>query len=195
VTYAAFGRWSEILEADDEPEAPMAVVGWSFARGMAHLRMGHTQVAAEHLAAIDDVVAATEPGAQFRFSPMADIIALPRAILAAEIAHADGRSDEAIALLEAAIEVEDGLTYSEPRAWHLPPRHVLGAILLDVDRAADAETVYRAAIEDLPNQGWGLFGLRQALEAQGKTAQAQEARREFDKYWSRADVWLRSSRF
>ena len=35
----------------------------------------------------------------------------------------------------------------------------------------------------------------QALEAQKKTAQAQEARREFDRYWVRADTWLRSSRF
>ena len=194
-TYAAFGRWTEILESDADPEDPMEIVGWSFARGMAHLRMGHVDVANKHLAEIDEVLAETDPDAQFRFSPLKDIVALPRGILAGEIAYASGKSDEAIALLEAALEVEDGLTYSEPRAWHMPVRHTLGAILLEADRAAEAEAVYRAALVDLPNQGWAQFGLQQALTAQGKTAQAQEARREFERLWSRADIWLRSSRF
>jgi len=195
VTYAAFGRWTEILESDDKPEDDMEIVGWSFARGMAHLRMGHFDVASDFLAKIDKVILEADPEAQFRFHPMADVVALPRAILAAEIAHATGQSSEAVALLEAGIEVEDDLLYAEPEAWHLPLRHTLGAILLETDRAADAEVVYRAASIDKPNQGWAVFGLEQALVAQAKTAQAQEARRAFDELWMRADIWLRSSRF
>ncbi|MCG8466759.1 MAG: tetratricopeptide repeat protein [Gemmatimonadetes bacterium] len=196
LTYAAFGRWSEILEATPaESDQPMDRVSWSFARGMAHLRMGHIEVAEKHLGEIDAVLAEADPEAQFRFSPLTDIVALPRAILAAEIAHTAGRSGEAVSILEMGIEVEDGLVYSEPRAWHIPLRHTLGAILLDMDRPADAESVYHDALEDLPHQGWAQFGLVQALEAQGKRVQAQDAKRTLDEYWARADVWLRSSRF
>ena len=118
-----------------------------------------------------------------------------RSILAGEILNAEGKADEAETALRHGIEKEDGLIYSEPRAWHMPVRHTLGAILLENDRPAEAERVYRDALEDLPNQGWAWFGLMRALEAQEKPAQAQEARREFDRYWVRADTWLRSSRF
>ncbi len=195
VTYAAFGRWTEILESDVKPATEMDIVGWSFARGMAHLRMGHTEVASEYLAKIDKVIMDADPEAQFRFHPMTDVIALPRAILAGEIAHANGRTSEAVALLEAGVMVEDNLLYAEPEAWHMPVRHTLGAILLEADRGAEAEAVYLAANEDKPHQGWAAFGLYQALLAQGKTAQAQEAKRVFDELWVRADIWLQSSRY
>ncbi|WP_420449326.1 hypothetical protein [Candidatus Palauibacter sp.] len=196
LTYAAFGRWSEILAGSGpKSDEPMELVAWSFSRGLAYLRMGHVDVAQDHLAEIDQVLDDADPSATFRYSPLADVVALPRSILAGEILHAQGKAEEAVAALKHGIEKEDGLIYSEPRAWHMPVRHTLGAILLENDRAADAEQVYRDALEDLPNQGWAWFGLMQALDAQKKTAQAQEARREFDRYWVRADTWLRSSRF
>ena len=196
LTYAAFGRWSEILAgAGPKSDEAMELVAWSFSRGLAYLRMGHVDVAQDHLDEIDEVLEDADPSATFRYSPLADVVALPRSILAGEILHAEGKAEEAAAALKHGIEKEDGLIYSEPRAWHMPVRHTLGAILLENDRAGDAEQVYRDALEDLPNQGWAWFGLMQALEAQKKTAQAQEARREFDRYWVRADTWLRSSRF
>lgn len=196
LTYAAFGRWSEILAGDGpKSDDPMEVVAWSFSRGLAYLRMGHVDVAQDHLEEIDEALEDADPSATFRYSPLADVVALPRSILAAEILNAKGKAEEAVAALKHGIEKEDGLTYSEPRAWHMPVRHTLGAILLENDRAGEAEQVYRDALEDLPNQGWAWFGLTQALKAQKKTAQAQEARREFDRYWVRADTWLRSSRF
>ena len=142
-----------------------------------------------------EVLEDADPSATFRYSPLADVVALPRSILAGEILNAAGKPEDAVAALKHGIEKEDGLIYSEPRAWHMPVRHTLGAILLDNDRAGEAEQVYRDALDDLPNQGWAWFGLTQALKAQKKTAQAQEAGREFDRYWVRADTWLRSSRF
>ena len=196
LTYAAFGRWSEILAGDGpKSDEPMELVAWSFSRGLAYLRMGHVDVAHGHLEEIDEALANADPSATFRYSPLADVVALPRSILAGEILNAQGKAEEAVSVLKHGIEKEDGLIYSEPRAWHMPVRHTLGAILLENDRTAEAEQVYRDALEDLPNQGWAYFGLMQALDAQKKTAQAQEARREFDRYWVRADTWLRSSRF
>lgn len=196
LTYAAFGRWNEILEGSGAmTDEPMDLVAWSFSRGLAHLRMGHIEVAQKHLDEIDQVLLEADPQAQFRFSPLADVVALPRSILAGEIAHASGMSHEAVTILEAGIETEDGLIYSEPRAWHMPVRHTLGAILLEMEEYSKAEDVFRSGLEDLPHQGWATFGLAKALEGQGKTAQAQEAMREFDKLWTRADIWLQSTRF
>ena len=40
------------------------------------------------------------------------------------------------------MRLEDGLVYTEPSEWHYPPRHALGAVLLEAGRPAEAETVY-----------------------------------------------------
>ena len=43
--------------------------------------------------------------------------------------------------------------------------------------------------------GWALFGLGQALLAQGKSEPAAAVRARFEKAWARADVKLDASRF
>ena len=78
--------------------------------------------------------------------------------------------------------------------WHQPVAHVLGAALLADHKPAEAEAVYRESLKTYRDDGWALFGLAQALDAQGKTAEAAQVRRAFDKAWSRADVKLVTSR-
>ena len=59
--------------------------------------------------------------------------------------------------------------------------------------AAGAEAVYRRDLEVYPRNGWSMFGLVQALEAQGKDAAEMRAR--FETTWQQADVTLTSSTF
>ena len=44
---------------------------------------------------------------------------------------------------------------------------MLGALLLEAGRPADAERVYRKDLERFRENGWSLFGLMKSLEAQG----------------------------
>jgi len=194
VTLAIFGRWDEVLELGPAPEDPFEAAMLRWAKGMAHLRTGDAAAAQADLARVDELIASVGD-ARFRFHEQSVLLGIPRGILAAEIAFADGRPDEAIALLRAAVGAEDGLIYDEPEPWHLPVRNVLGAILLEAGRPAEAETVYREALADHEKSGWALFGLAQALRAQGRAAEADEAKAAFEASWSRADVWLTSSRF
>ena len=57
---------------------------------------------------------------------------------------------------------------SHGRESHFPPRQALGAVLLDANRPAEAETVYWEDLRRNKESGWSLFGLMQALKAQGK---------------------------
>ena len=84
--------------------------------------------------------------------------------------------------------------YTEPPWWHQPVSHLLGAALLDDHQPAEAEAVYRESLKTYRGDGWALFGLAQALAAQGKTVEAAQARQQFDIAWARADVKLASSR-
>jgi tetratricopeptide (TPR) repeat protein len=115
--------------------------------------------------------------------------------LAGEIAAAQGKFTEAIAHLDQAVRLEDGLVYTEPAEWHFPPRLALGAILLEAGRPAEAETVYWEDLRRNRNNGWALYGLLQALRAQQKNDQAALIEVRFKKAWERADITLNASRF
>jgi len=114
---------------------------------------------------------------------------------AGELAAADGRYADAEQYLREAVRLEDSLPYSEPEPWVIPPRQVLGAVLVEAGLAADAEAVYREDLNDHPGNGWSLFGLMQCLDAQGKSSESEKVRRDFEKAWERSDVYLKASRF
>ncbi len=114
-------------------------------------------------------------------------------ILAGEIQWSQGNLRPAISAFERAVEHEDELGYDEPEPLPFAARHWLGAALLEAGRNADAQQVYRAELVDHPHNGWSLFGLREALAAQGDTDPELDAN--FEKSWARSDVWITRSRF
>ncbi|CAN5851495.1 hypothetical protein BH23GEM5_BH23GEM5_12440 [soil metagenome] len=77
----------------------------------------------------------------------------------------------------------------------LAARDWLGATLLEARRAGGAERVYRAALEDRPHNGWSLFELEQALRAQRKRTEADQARAAFREAWVRSNTVLSGSNF
>ena len=83
--------------------------------------------------------------------------------------------------------------YDEPEPLPFAARHWLGAALLELERYADAERVYREETQDHPHTGWSLSGLQIAIEAQGRTDEAVDT--DLEQSWARADIWLRASRF
>ena len=106
---------------------------------------------------------------------------------------AEGNHEEAIAYFRTAVETQDELPYTEPPFWYYPTRHTLGRALLTSGDAAGAEQVYRDDLQQYPRNGWSLFGLVQALEAQDKDA--GEFQERFDNIWAQADVKLSASTF
>jgi tetratricopeptide (TPR) repeat protein len=195
LTLIRFGRFDEVLGLQDDTDHPIYGGFWDWGRGYAHLRMGDRSRAERYLTRVKDAAIRGGDSVSFRGHTATDLLGVVAGILEAEIAVDRGDVDEAVRVLERAIEIEDGLRYDEPEPLNFSARHWLGAVLLEANRPAEAEAVYRAALEDHPNNGWCLFGLEQALLAQGKTAEAARTRRQFEEAWDRADVWIRSSRF
>jgi tetratricopeptide (TPR) repeat protein len=116
-------------------------------------------------------------------------------LLDGEIARTSGDANRAIVAFEQAAKLEHDLPYTEPPYWHRPTSHLLGAALLQAGRPSEAETVYRESLRNYRMDGWALFGLAQALDAQKKTAAAADARKRFAEVWPMADVTLTASRF
>jgi hypothetical protein len=133
--------------------------------------------------------------AEVTASPRKDVLQIAANALLGEIHARRGLWDGAVRHFRDAMKIEDGLSYMEPPYWHYPIRHSLGAALLSAGNAAEAETVYRDDLKRFPENGWSLFGLRQSLAAQGKSAEAEAVSRRLEKAWQMADVKLTGSRF
>jgi Flp pilus assembly protein TadD len=116
------------------------------------------------------------------------LLEVARLDLAARIADARGNATASIAAWTRATAAEDKVGYGEPPDWLFPTREGLGAALMRAGRAADAEKVYREDLEHNRLNPRSLFGLWKALERQGKTAEAQAVKSQFDQAWAGADV-------
>jgi len=195
-TKALFGQWDDILqEAAPDLLYPKGV--WHYARSLAHLRKGHVAQAEQELSALQ--VIANDPGLAdqriFGLNSVSQLLQIGAEILSGELAATRQDYDRAIAHLERATQLEENLSYTEPKDWYLPPRQVLGAVLLEAGRAAEAERVYREDLVHHPQSGWSLFGLAESLRAQGKVQELPQIEGKFQTAWADADVTLTSSRF
>ena len=197
-TKALFGQWEEILQEPAPPADLLYPAGiWHYARGLAFLRQSKLEQATLELEQLRNI--AKDPAIAdltiFDLNAIPLILNIAQAVLAGEIAAKEGDYATAVTQLKEAIELEDGLNYTEPKDWYLPPRQVLGAVLLEAGKPEEAEQVYRDDLNVHPQNGWSLYGLAKSLEAQGKLDESKAAQQEFEAAWADADVTLTSSRF
>jgi tetratricopeptide (TPR) repeat protein len=191
-----FGRWQEALDYPaPAADFPYVQAMRHYARGMALAAKGRSAAALQELRALQRI--ATDPRlAQVQISPRnnaQNLVAVAERVLAGVIEARRGRYRRALPALEQAVALEDALGYNEPADWPHPVRQVLGAVLLDAKRAADAERVYREDLAKLPQNGWSLFGLERSLRLQGKSREAAEVKEKFALAWRHADVTLSAS--
>jgi tetratricopeptide (TPR) repeat protein len=192
-----FGKWDEMLLEPEPPATSAYLRGmWHYARGTAFLGKGQTDQAEQEFAKLNEIMADKSLDHPL-FSPNTGraVLSIAQEVLGGEIAAAKKNYDAAIARLERAVRLEDALVYTEPAEFHYPPRHALGAVLLEASRPAEAETVYWDDLRRNRENGWALYGLMQALKVQGKNDEAALVEARFKKAWAKADVTLTASRF
>ena len=192
-----FGKWDKIIgQQPSHSGMPYLDAMWAYVMGSALLNSGDMSGAETQLETLRQI--AESPGAdQYRAgpTPVSSIVKLTYLGLSGEIHAANGEYEHAIAAFREGVALEDQNNYTEPPDWAQPMRHYLGAVLLKAERFDEAEAVYRRDLKWNHNNGWALFGLEQALSAQGKDAEAQQVKNEFMKAWGYSDVELTSSHF
>jgi tetratricopeptide (TPR) repeat protein len=197
-TMVRFGLWEQAL-AEPRPagNSPFMQGIWHYGRGMAYNHTNQPDQARQELSRLQQrgMAVAAEPGYAVGFAAATSLIQIAENVLSAEIDASAGRYDEAISKLDRAVRLEDSLLYNEPPDWYFPVRHILGAVLLEADRAGEAEVVYWEDLRRNSGNGYSLFGLQQALLAQGDSGTAAEMGRRFQSAWAGADVKLTTSRY
>ena len=192
-----FGMWEEMLaEPKPDLESRFMTGIWHYGRALAHIHSGR---AAEARRELRPLTAAREAMGQvdryIGFAAAEQLLTIAEEVVLGEQAYAEGYTLEGLAHLERAVRLQDGLLYNEPPDWYFPVRHLLGAMLLDAGRPKEAEVVYAAELRKNSENGYSLFGLKLALEQQGKIDDALAVAERFERAWADADVKLTSSRF
>jgi hypothetical protein len=191
-----FARWDEILAAPKPlEEFDYSTAIWHYARGVALAAKHQPDLALKEQQALlkrkhTKSIAFLDNNGQ----PASQLLEIADQLLLGEIALAKGDANGSVANFSKAVELQDLLPYTEPPFWYYSTRQSLGYALLAAKRNAEAEAVYTEDLQHYPHNGWSMFGLMQSLEAQGKRAEAAEARKKLAAIWAGADIQLTASR-
>lgn len=202
-----FGRWNDLIAMPlpDEPDLFVSTTALChYAKGVAHAATGDVAGAEEEQRRFETAWSRV-PEEHFVFNNQTrDVLEVGKAMLAGEIAYRKGRFDEAFAHLRRSVEVDDHLYYNEPWVWMQPPRHALGALLLEQGHVEEAMAVYRSdlGLDDTlvrssqhPGNVWALHGYAECLDVLGRTGEADAARAELGLARRHMDVELTASCF
>jgi tetratricopeptide (TPR) repeat protein len=196
-TKVRFGLWDQVL-AEPAPPSDLAFTTamWHTARGLALVATGRVQEAEAERKPVEAARAdrSLQDLMVSSVNRASAIVAIADEVLAAEIAAKRTRAEDAARHFAQAAALEDKLTYMEPPDWPIPVRQLQGAALLELGRARDAEAAFRGDLQKFPDNGWSLSGLDNALERQGKRAEAAAVREQTAASWSRADVQVFAGR-
>jgi tetratricopeptide (TPR) repeat protein len=191
LTLTTFGRWDDVLATPLPPsDIRLSYAMAHYARGVAYAAKGQWADAEAALGTVKEINAATPADADAKTA-----LSIAERALVGEIAARRGDVNAAITQFREAVTIEDAGLYFEPPKWYYPIRHSLGAALLKAGQNREAEQIYQEDLRRFPENGWALFGLAQALRAQGKTKEAAAVDRRFRQAWKDADVKLVASRF
>ena len=140
-----FGRWREIIAMPLPEDGTLYCATTAmlhYAKGLAHAVLEDVP-AAEAERERFEAAAARVPGTRTVFNnTCVDILAIAAQMLHGEVSYRRGEHETAFEHLRTAIRLSEALPYDEPWGWMQPPRHALGALLLEQGRVEEAEAVY-----------------------------------------------------
>ncbi len=171
------GRWKDALSIEPLPDsAPHVAAIAHWARALAHARSGRPDLASADLSQIDACEAASRTKGDAYWTAQIDVMSKEAR---AWSASAKGQPEEAVKLLRAAAEEEDGLEKLPVTPGPIiPAREQLGRLLLDLHRPGEALNELTQALKDAPGRRTGLEAAIRAAEETGNSAAAADFRRQ-----------------
>jgi tetratricopeptide (TPR) repeat protein len=166
------GDWKEAMTLEPRPsEFAFTVALTHFARALGAARSGNAAAAdtdVQELGRLHDVLKTA------RNEYWATEVEVSRLGAAAWTALARGRPDEALGLMRRAADIEDrNEKHIVTPARIVPARELLGEMLLEVNRPADALQEFEASRVREPERFRGYYGAAQAAAQSGDTAKAK----------------------
>lgn len=200
-----FGKWQQIIDTPMPEDPQLYCVSTSmhhYAKGVAHAALGEIAAAEAQRDLFHASLARIPEGRKFFNNSARSVLAIAEAMLDGELEYHKGNHQIAYDHLREAVRRDDGLAYSEPWAWMHPPRHALGALLLEQGHVGDAEQVYRTDLgltdtlqrcAQHPDNVWSLHGLAECLRARGASGELAQLVPKLDAAMALTDTPITSS--
>ena len=173
------GRWAEAatlplpanVSAEAWQRAPQAESIHAFARALGAARSGNAAGARQAIARLHALhTVLTER----KLAYWAEQTEVQAKVASAWALLAEGKKEEALAAMRAAADHEDQTEkHAVTPGPIMPARELLGDMLMDLGRPADALPQYEASIAKEPNRFRGLYGAGLAAERTGDRARAR----------------------
>jgi tetratricopeptide (TPR) repeat protein len=172
------GEWDGVVRwSFDVSDVPSAVPGYDFVDAYAALRQGDPAPAREAVARWQEALKAPAETEAWWYDP--DRLRIQVMELEGLLAMRDGRSDQAVRLLQEAAELEESLPMEfGPPASLQPPHELLGTLLLELDRPGEAVEAFQGSLALAPRRTPSLRGLLSAARAAGDETLAVETEKE-----------------
>lgn len=202
-----FGKWDEIIAQTLPADAALHCATTAvmlYAKSVAHSAMGQVPQAEAMREAFLEAKAKVLPTRRTHNNFVINLLDIAEEMLNGELEYRRGNFSVAFDHLRRSVDFADNLPYDEPWGWMQPPRHALGALLLEQGQAEEAEAVYRADLGldgklsracQHPDNVWSLHGLHECLKLRGAVEEARMIEQKLDLAAARADVPVRSSCF
>ncbi|MGB6519065.1 MAG: tetratricopeptide repeat protein [Candidatus Cybelea sp.] len=171
ITALRFGRYESAYAADDNAFSAASV------RGLAALQLGHLSEGRKLAAGISPA------GFTRGYLPQ---------LLEARLAETDGQYAQAENWIARSL-ANQRAGFSGELIPFFPAEEALGALRLRRGDSAGAIAAFNEALNAYPNDPRALFGLAQALDADGQSTQAAAAHARFEKEWKGADTNVRDA--
>ena len=175
-----FGLWQTISDhkmPDKKELYPITTIMLVYAKAIAESALGNHGLAAEFQKEFKDLLANIPDWHLIHNNPTRNILQVANAMMDGEIEYHAGNHESGFTHLRRANEIYDNLVYCEPWAWMHPPRHALGALLLEQGQVEEAIIHYE---DDLgignrlprcvqhPHNIWAMHGYNECLEKLGR---------------------------
>ena len=205
--YVRFGKWRELMD-DRLPESagqtPIRVAMHHYGKGIACSALGDIDKAQAEKVRFDELLDAIPEDAIFLSNAVRDILRVGKAMLEGELEYRKQNYGAAFDALRLAVERDDNLNFTEPWAWMHPPRHALGALLVQQGLFEEAEAVYRtdlgytgdiARCSQHPDNVWALHGLLECVRRSGDSNEARLLEQRLTVALARTDLSIWGSCF
>jgi hypothetical protein len=173
------GRWGDAAQltpptnvaVEDWKRAPQAEAITVFARALGAARSGNATGARQEIARLQ---ALQQVLTERKLAYWAEQVEIQAQVASAWALRAEGKNEEALAAMRAAADHEDQTEkHAVTPGPIMPARELLGDMLLELDRPAEALPQYDASIAKEPNRFRGLYGAGLAAERASDSGRAQ----------------------
>lgn len=164
--YIRFGKWDEIIshEIYEDESLPITKIIQRYARTIAYAVKGNVIESEKELALFEELKQNLPKTAVIGNNPAENVLNVGLQMALGELYYRKRDYEKGFNHLRESVRLCDGLKFSEPWDWMQPPRHALGALLLEQDYLEESIKVYLEDLEVYKNNIWSLTGLEECYE-------------------------------